>query len=59
MHTDQIHTSLSDKMFTDNFSRDEELIDMLFPLRKTSSIRVKKGNRVRKTSGDSETFARK
>lgn len=33
-HTKQIHTSLSDKMFTDNFSSAEELIDTLFPLEK-------------------------
>lgn len=36
-HTKQIHTSLSDKMLTDNFSNTEELIDTLFSLRKSKT----------------------
>lgn len=36
-HTKQIHTSLSDKMLTDNFSNAKELIDTLFSLRKSEA----------------------
>jgi hypothetical protein len=36
-HTKQIHTSLPDKMRTDNFSNSKELIDTVFSLRKSET----------------------
>ena len=54
-HGKQIHTSLSDKMFTDNFSSAEELIDTLFPLKKYLKL-MGGGNQAQKANGVFETL---
>lgn len=53
--TKQIHTSLSDKMLTDNFSNTKELIDTVFSLRK-SETHGKKKRRVQRANWKLETF---
>lgn len=57
-HTNQIHTSLSDKMFIDNFSSAEELIDTSFLLEKHLKLMEKK-NSTTKSKHGIQTFVRK
>lgn len=53
--TKQIHTSLSDKMLTDNFSNTKELIDTVFSLRK-SETHGKKKEECREQIGNLKLF---
>ena len=56
--TKQIHTSLSDKMFIDNFSSAEELIDTRFLLEKHVKLMGKK-NSTTKSKHGIQNFVRK